>query len=291
MKKTSLTIALVIATAVAFLTSCTKDSNPPTISFKTGAGYTSSNVTVDDGTEVKFGISAQSGSAQLKTITITATDNTGTYTLATESIDAESLDKDYAWEFYTLGETHMKFVIEDADGQTAELTVTVTVQESINTFTAILLGGQLNPDLGSFYSTGLDSVMYLAAARNNSEKIDLVYYYGTNNKASIVAVADSQLGDVPQFAECTTWATKNATLLKLTSGLTWNNILIGPDVDAAVTNLTDMHVNQLAIDDIVAFQTASTSSNPDKKGLFKVLEINGTSGADRSMKIEVKIKK
>ena len=42
---------------------------------------------------------------------------------------------------------------------------------------------------------------------------------------------------------------------------------------------------------IVAFETAATSANAGKKGFFKVMEITGTSGLDRTITIEVKIQK
>lgn len=291
MKKTNLIIATLILTALSVFTSCSKDKTPPTINFKGGASYTSTDVTVDAGSVLTFGFNAQSGSAKLTRFQIVATSNNTPLNIVDTTFSTDTFSQDYSFQFADAGETRLTFTITDKDGQTAALNLTVTTQSPINTYTAILLGGQLNPNLGSFYSSAHDSVMDLATARQNPSMVDLVYYYGTNNFASIVGTADNQLSLVPTFAECNSWTPTNATLLKLTSGLDWSTILNGTNIDAAVTGLTDTHVNQLNVNDIVAFQTASTSSNPNKKGLFKVLEINGTSGADRSIKIEVKIKK
>ncbi|NVO21613.1 MAG: hypothetical protein HXX13_18070 [Bacteroidetes bacterium] len=291
MKKTHLIIVTLIFAGFTFLTSCTKDKTPPTINFKGGSAYTSSDVTVDAGSTLKFGITATNGSSKLERFKIVATSNNTPITVVDTTFSSDSFNQDYSFEFPDAGESRLTFTITDKDGQTADLNLTVTTEAPINSYTAVLLGGQLNPDNGSFYSTADNSVLKLSEARTNPEKADMVYYYGSTNMASIVAISDAQLLAVPAFAECDTWNPKNATLLKLTSGVDWTTITNGTVIGNAVSGLTDTHVNQLNVGDIIAFQTASTSSNPSKKGLFKVLEINGTTGADRSIKIEVKIQK
>jgi hypothetical protein len=291
MKKTQLIIVTLILAGFTFLTSCTKDKTPPTMNFKGGSSYTSADITVDAGTTLTFGINATNGSSKLERFTIVATSNNSPITVVDTTFSLDTFNKDYSFEFPDAGESRLVFTITDKDGQTAELNLTVTTQAPINSYTAVLLGGQLNADLGSFYSTADNSVLNLADARANSAKADMVYYYGNSNKASIVAISDAQLSGVPTFVECNTWNPNNATLLKLTSGVDWATITTGTEIESAVSGLTDTHVNQLAADNIVAFQTASTSTNPGKKGLFKVLEVNGTTSGDRSIKIEVKIQK
>jgi hypothetical protein len=291
MKKINLFIAILALAGISLVTSCTKDTNPPTINFKGGATYTSTDVTVDAGSILTFGITATSGSAKLQSLKIVATTNNTPDTKVDTTFSTDTFNKDFSFEFPDAGETRFTFTITDKDNQTSELSLTVTVQESIDSYTAVLLGGQQNATLGSFYSTNDNTVMNLAFARETPQKADMVYYYGTTNKASIVAISDAQLNDVPTFVECSTWTTKNATKFKLTSGLDWASITSADKIEDAAVGLIETHANQLRVDDIIAFETASTSTNPLKKGLFKVLEVNGTTGADRSIKIEVKIKK
>lgn len=291
MKKINLLFASVILASLAFFSACTKDTTPPTINFKGGASYTSSDVTVDEGTILTFGITASSGTAKLESFKIVATHSNTPITLVDSTFSSDTFNDDFSFEIAALGETKLTFTITDKDGETAELSLNVTAQAAISNYTAVLLGGQQNATLGSFYSTADNSVMNLATARSNSQKADMVYYYGTTNQASIVAISDAQLSAVPTFVECATWPTVNETKFKLTTGLDWATITSGDAIEAAATGLTATHVNQLAVGDIVAFETASTSSNPSKKGLYKVLEINGTTGADREIKIEVKIQK
>jgi hypothetical protein len=291
MKKISFIMAAFLAASIMFLSSCTKDTTPPSINFKGGAGYTSTDVTIDAGSIIKIGINATSGSSKLERFTLVATYNNVPTTIVDTTFSSDTYNRDFELTIFDLGATRLTCTITDKDLETADVSFTVTTQEAINQYTAVLLGGQLNPDLGSFYSSADNSVMNLGTARNNPEKADMVYYYGTTNQASIVAVSDAQLDAVPTFAECSGWTVKNDTKFKLTTGVDWASITTGADITANATNMTVTHINQLAVGDIVAFQTATTSSNPGKKGLYKVLEINGTTGADRSIKIEVKIMK
>ena len=149
----------------------------------------------------------------------------------------------------------------------------------------------MNPNLGSFYSTLDNDVMKIAVARDNQAKTDMVFYYGNALKASIVAISDSQLTEVEGFGECATWGIRNATQFKLTTGINWADIATEADITAIATGFTGTHVNDLQVGDIVAFETAATSSNPSKKGMYKVMELNGATGTTRSVTIEVKILK
>jgi hypothetical protein len=296
MKKINLLLASALLASSAFLTSCTKDqtATPPTIKFINTNGYITGDVAVPAGSDIAFGVNAQSGgTANLSHFKITRAFGGSTIVAYETPLDSIA----YITEFQgqaneQVGIETWTFTITDADGQTAQISFMITTTEApINTYQAILLGGQLNPDLGSFYSTGNNTVMKIAVARANPTDADFVYYYGETNKASIVAIADAQLQGIPAFVECSTWAVKNDTKFKLTSGIDWSAITSASSITAAATNLTETHVNMLAVGDIVAFETASTSSNPGKTGLYKVLEINGSSPADRSIKIEVKIQK
>jgi len=294
MKRLNFFIAIVLLTSASFITSCTKDetTTPPTIMLNAGPGYTATDVTVPVNTDLKVGIIANATTGKLTNFKISQTVSGSSSTL----LDTTFAGKDTFNEDFTItspsvvGTLKLTFTITADDGESAEASFNITTTSApIYTYTAVLMGGQENPNLGSFYSTLNDSVMKIAAARQNSGQIDLVYYYGTTNHSSIVAVSDAQLQSVPAFVECGTWPVKNETKFKLTSGVDWATITDESGIMANATNLTETHINQLAVGDIVSFVTASTSSNPGKNGMYKVLEINGSAGADRSITIEVKI--
>lgn len=293
MKKISFLFGILLMASVPFITSCGTDeeSTPPTIMFNAGPGYTATDVTVPVNTSLKIGIIAQSTSAKLTKLEIQQVVNGIGSTLYDTTFAVDTYNEDYTITAPSVvGSVTLAFKVTAQDGEYASASLTITTTSSpIYTYTAVLMGGQENPNAGSFYSTKADSVMKIAAARQNSEKIDLVYYYGQTNHSSIVAVSDDQLNGVPAFVECASWPTKNATLFKLTSGVDWAAIIDESGILANATDMTVTHVNNLAVGDIVAFETASTSNNPGKKGLYKVMAINGSTGADRTITIEVKI--
>jgi hypothetical protein len=294
MKRLSFLFAILLMATVPFLTSCSQDETtptPPTIMLNAGPGYTSSDVTVPVNTDLKVGVIASSTSAKLTNLKITQTISGLATTIKDTAFSSDTYNQDFTITApSTVGNLTLTFLITAADGESAQTSFVITTTSApIYTYTAVLLGGQENPNMGSFYSTGADSVMKLAVARQNSDQVDLVYYYGATNKASIVAVSDAQLQSVPSFVECSTWTTQNETKFKLTSGVNWSTIVDESGILANASDLTVTHINQLAVGDIVSFVTAATSSNPGKNGMYKVMEINGSGAADRSITIEVKI--
>lgn len=295
MKKLSFLFAILLMATVPFLTSCGTDeeATPPTIMMNAGVGYTTSDVSVPVNTVLKVGVIAQSTSSKLTNFKITQTSNGSSTTMKDTTFSSDLFNEDYLITApAVVGNVTLTFKITAADGESAETSFTITTTSTpIYTYTAVLMGGQENSTLGSFYSTLNDSVMKIANARQNSQQIDMVYYYGATFHSSIVAVSDAQLLDVPAFAECDTWATKNATKFGKTTGVDWATITDESGILANAVNLTTTHINDLIVGDIIAFENASTSSNAAKKGMYKVIKVEGLTAASRSITIEVKIQK
>lgn len=173
------------------------------------------------------------------------------------------------------------------------VTPTPTTYGSINSYSAKLLGGQNNLTIGSFFATDSGSVISSTAASASvatQGRIDLVYFYGTSNQASIgapndtvVAVAHNGSTSLPN------WTTKNATKFYATSlsasaFTSSNNDSLIKSIDA--TLYTSSLTNMLTVGKVVAFKTAA-----GKYGLYHVSAIGGTTGSDRSITIDVKVQK
>jgi hypothetical protein len=310
MRKFQLLAGLLLITGFGLFTSCSKDDTTedltPSMNFIGGADYVDGNATMDAGAEFKFGINATanaSSGAKLTNIKIVRTfDDTPTEVL-NETINAANYNQTFTANAVSeVGTERWTFTITDKDGESKELAFVITTEATagdIYTYTAVLLGGQENPTRGSFYSTVNDSVMIMGVANltANQNKVDLIYYYGATKFASIVAPASAQLADVPAFKYITDltaanhWTVTNQTKLKVVTGVVWADVINDALITANAVGLTDMNVNNLAIDKVVAFETAATSANPSKKGLFKVIAIDGNSPATRQITIEVKIQK
>jgi hypothetical protein len=296
MKKLSFLFAILIMASMPFFTSCGTDeevATPPTIMLNAGPGYTAADVTVPVNTELKVGVIATATSAKLSNLKITQSGSTTA--LLDTTFSSDSFNKDFTITASPVaGDITLTFRISAADGEFAEASFKITTTSvPIHTYTAILLGGQLNPNLGSFYSTEGNEVMKWAVANATPAKVDFGFYYGEVNKATISAPSDSDIVFVKNFEGIANWLPRNATKMKLvTTTLDWSTITDESGILDNATDLTETKITNLAVDKVVAFETAATSTNPAKKGMFKVLELKGsTIGTDREIKIEVKIQK
>ena len=128
---------LVVSLGLLFITSCEKDEgNLPTISFKTGGSYTSSNCTMDTGSSLTIGINASKAEPKdvLKKIDISTSINGATAT-SVYSKDLTGSEGDiYTYDYATtLGATpgqtcKYTFTITNRDGLVNQVSLTVTAQ-------------------------------------------------------------------------------------------------------------------------------------------------------------------
>ncbi len=172
-------------------------------------------------------------------------------------------------------------------------TPTPVTYGQINTYSARLLGGQTTDSAGSFFSTSSGFVIRsvdAGASTTLQGSIDLVYFYGSTNLASIGAPNDATVALA--HANNTTlqnWTIKNNTkfvataLTPATFTASLNDSLI-KSIDTATISAT--LVPQLTVGKVVAFKTAA-----GKYGLYHVAAIEGTDGTNRTITIDVKVQK
>jgi hypothetical protein len=281
MKKWSLlSITLLIAAGLMF-SGCKKDEDDPivdqgpTISLKTGDGYTFNDFEVEEGTAVKFGVVASKSTTHDNNLTrfnITY----GNLTIADSTFNADSFDSDFQIEFFGVGEAKITFIITAEGGMTAEKELNVTVTEppvvgvEIKKMTDIELGS-FNDPIGSFYNTMDEMVYTVAQAKQNQEKVDFVFFRGDTNLNTFAAPDDDAAATIDefQFAE---WTTKNQTRFNLIDKT-------ADDFDAI--NAEELHLfpefdnenaltraNQLEVGQVVMFRTVN-----EKHGYIKVVDI------------------
>lgn len=172
-------------------------------------------------------------------------------------------------------------------------TPTPVTYGQINTYSAKLLGGQNNATLGSFFSTSTGTVIGsvdAGASTTLQSSVDLVYFFGTTNGASIGAPNDATVATAHTGStSLPNWTIKNATKFVATSLTPANFIASMNDsliktIDTATISAT--LVPQLTVGKIVAFKTAA-----GKYGIYHVAAIGGTTGSDREITIDVKVQK
>lgn len=134
MKKFSLFLS--IALTISMLSSCEKDEGKlPNIAFKTGAGYTSADMTVAKGATVLVGISASKAEDKdvLKTFNESVAFDGGTNTsVLNESLSGsqgDNYEKDVTITTRNQdGTEKYTFTVTNRDGLTNSVTLTLTVQ-------------------------------------------------------------------------------------------------------------------------------------------------------------------
>lgn len=138
--KKILTPALVVIFLSAVFTNCSKEKDamvPPTLEFKTGAGYTSSDATVAQTTSVLIGVHGEKAEGEsedvLKTFSVTYSYDGGTEValMPTEILDAsqeDSFDEDITITTRSqAGTEKYTFTITNRDGLVTTKSITLTV--------------------------------------------------------------------------------------------------------------------------------------------------------------------
>lgn len=297
MKRVSILFTAMILVAAGIFTSCEEEANmAPIITFTNGissvdleAGDTEHTIT---GT-----IEAEAGLDEVKIFQVTDAGETQLGSAITDfkagSAVVEGADGiTYNFSFDILGITDdivVKVEATDKDNQTASKNFTITaagaVGGAIETFTAVLMGAQDNASNGSAMDASTGTVYTLSAANTNSALIDVIYFYGASNLATLTAPDDVTVGGTAgNLTLAANYATKNATRFNSSPGISSSDFDGYTDdmAIAAVTDITDSKVNQLSQNDVIAFETVD-----GKMGLIKVDNIS--TGATGSITITVKI--
>ncbi|MEO8149195.1 MAG: hypothetical protein ABI723_16230 [Bacteroidia bacterium] len=134
--KISMTICVaLIATATAF-TSCKKENDahtPPTVVFKTTAGYLSANDTVSMSDTLLVGIIADKTEDDMKTFNVSYAYDGAATTTTKDNFTLTTAEENHYEKDYTIitrnvaGSERWVFTITDRDGNITSLTITLTV--------------------------------------------------------------------------------------------------------------------------------------------------------------------
>jgi hypothetical protein len=161
-------------------------------------------------------------------------------------------------------------------------------------FQANLLGGQTNPNLGSFYSVSEDSIYFTARANQKQSFIDLIYYFGsqTGDSSVITSPSDPVFNNVqdqnPHFS-VKSWTVKNNTTFLVTDLTEADFIALANDslLTANMSGtLTATKAAKLVEGDVVGFKMTN-----GRLGIFHVKDIENTNALTRAITIDVKVQK
>ncbi|MFP3859952.1 MAG: hypothetical protein ACLFUW_03935 [Bacteroidales bacterium] len=153
--------------------------------------------------------------------------------------------------------------------------------EPAEEFSAKIMGAHENSDHGSFLDAHSGTVYLVSDAMNNQEDIDMLYFYGSTNEATIAAPDDE---DAEQFNvyELDNWDTRNATRFTDLLDINFAGIETEADIEDEVSSPENTKSNLLEIGDVVGFETVD-----EKKGVFEVVDI--ATGTEGYIEINIKI--
>ncbi len=292
MKKAHVIIGLLFFAMFTMFIECgDEEAVGPSLSLY-GGDFIDSPETVAPGAVLAFAWHAQSGDAKLESMTIT---REGVALAGWNAKDIpNSQNENYTDTAYleaplNEGQYNYELTVTDKDGLTASQSAIITVDASlaggpIDTYTAVLMGAQSNLDLGSFLDAETGLVYLIGPATSNQSLIDVVYYYGSQNLATLTAPDDATVGGgAGNLSLCQSWTTKNGTRFGTASVSAAEFDDISNDIEiSAQTGISNSKMTQLAVGNVLSFITVS-----GKKGLIKVSAI--TTGSTGTITIDVKI--
>ena len=302
----SLLIAAFVAASSMFV-SCDKDEEDvidPSVSVKATYGSQSEkilldgeDITADLGTIVTFKITFNMGTNKLREVHMKSTIGTKVFNV----LDSINLDKG----LFNTGAKSIDFTYQTNVGLEKEVLTfqTIDTKEREDMFTVnilkpappepeegeqfvattiVLLGGQSNATLGSFYSVKYGKVMTIGAATSQSADVDFAYYYGSSNKATIAAPANDQAQTISYGStKMSSWSKKNNTKFYRVDtentnasefygvGDFWDDAM--GTLDSTSSTDIESHAKELAVNNVVFFKT-----DGGIKGVFVVEKITGT---------------
>lgn len=288
--------AAFLMVAASFFTGCKKDdetvSNAPTVSFIPNQ----TSVSAAPGSKYQLSVTYEAA-LKLKSITVYKKEgsNTSTYKAtitAGFNSDTKHIET-YSLDVPTTGSVDYTFEAIDKNDQKTAKTLTVTATGTsggdYNTYTVVLLGNQ-NSSAGSFYSTATNRVYTQTDAKANSTMIDILHYYGANNKATLASPADGDAGTI--FNNPTTglqtWGKRNDTKFgRMVGGRTaYDAITSSALIATAASNANSSAVTNLQPGELVTFRTEA-----GKYGVAYISEVSGSNTVSGSIKFDVKVQK
>jgi hypothetical protein len=304
MKKLSFLMIAAFAAVSSMFVSCTKDDpENPEPSIDVSVTYADQNnvpqldgstIEATEGMIANFKITFNMGVEKLKEVHMKSTIGGKTFNvLDSVGLDkglfntgAKKIDFTYTTNFGVEDEV-LTFSAIDVASTPVTTTFTITLKSKdptpVGEFIikeAILMGGQKNATSGSFYSVALGKVLTIGAATSQPADVDLAYFYGATNQATIASPADTDAQTISYGAtKMSSWGTKNKTLFFLvekadgTKPAEWWN-----DNIEKATDLTK--AAKLAKGNVVVYKTAKGT-----KGAFVVEDI--ATGDAGSIKINL----
>jgi len=281
--------------------SCKKDNNssPPSLSLKTGAGYTPNGAIVAIGAPLKFGISATGSDANITNLVVKKIMPDGSVKVVLDSgMNSPSFSFDRT--FYQNIEDTARWTFQVMDKNRQFATQAMTIYKDPNStwggiyeYPSITMGFQNNTTFGQFLDPMTGNVYFADTAGLNQSLIHIItYYFLDDNIPSATFSSAGELGGgiTDYYPSIAQWTIKNYTKWDVSV----DSDPVPPEAFEACHNDSLLIVSYDEVwgkrkfkwanpGDIIPFLTAT-----GKKGLIKVIsaEYDATGTIVFAMKIQ-----
>lgn len=285
---------LIFLLVIVTIVSCNKEENAgqkPSIELIADSGFISESSSASPGELMNFKVVAKEGSEKLTNFFIEVITIDGDIT---RYFDTAIYCSEFHWEgsFYKSAVLHEEwiFAIQDRQSNRAGSFIFINADTNaaygpIESISNINLGAQNNPEKGGFFSLMEQQIYFALAAKENQEKIDMVFYLGEDEMTMACPDANIESGIFPSELTPSTWDVRNTTRYIKTS-------LTSSDFDAAqndsilIANYVDASAKRkaknLVTGDIVVFK-----NHQNILGMFRVNSISGTDEGDINIDIKI----
>jgi len=281
--------AILVSFSFACETNETKLNIAPVLSLKSTEGYTAADAFVAAGAKFKLGIQATANGGANLTQLLVYSNNTSVLDFA---FNASTLDKDAEFTKAEIEDEKFSIIVRNAESLSDTISLNIKKEGvkygEIVEFSSIMLGGQHNTNVGAFGSLQNGLVYLQSIASTNQSLIDLAYYYNSTDLNTLAAPGSNLTGIYPSTNSPETWEVKNTSY--------YSRAVLNISADAFSKCKNDSLIIANAFTDggrkakgLAVGQIWGIQTQKGKKGLIKVLEVNGTETG--TVKIAVKIQK
>lgn len=292
MKKLAKSILMLSIASLAILSSCSKeDENAEVTDVKVDVTSSPSGA-VEVNSTVSLTISATGNTGNnLKSISVSRNDGK---VLLSSSLSGVSQTRVIVDTVGSAASYTYTVAVTGEKGSPATKTITVQTRESygsiVVTPVAIDLYGQTQDSSQNYFMKLSDPFTPYDRARStfasNKANIDLCFYYGNTNKATVASPSDNLLQSVYTYI---TWTGAKVTRFAKTS-LTSSafDAIQDSESDSAIIELArtvtnwGSFANELKVNDVVIYETAQ-----GVKGLIRVENLSGTQANDATISLRV----
>lgn len=249
------------------------DAPAPTIELKKAEGYTSeTELVLKENESAKFGFTARNaGGVKLSKFEILKGD---------ELLDSEPIDNDTVYierTFTKDASEEEKYIFKVINSKEKETVLEITLKldptptnKKLMSHANVILGGQNNMTIGSYYSILNNTIYKQQEAENNQNIVDMIYFHGAENHTIASPKIDTE-GDI---LGVNNWTTKNEILF-VKANITEAEFDAAQDDKIIIDNMNEANLAQKATNlkagGIYFFKHVTVK----KIGLIKIKSVDG----------------